>query len=120
MADQAAGKAQRAYVGAGLRQGFKDAATKFFTGRDSQHFDKKGENVSSTHSFQGVGGKYLDEGGREQGTTTYARAKQAAHSVADEIGKSAAAGVLNPSRKGDQSMQRDLEKPGSVEHDTKR
>ena len=119
MARQAATGARWSYVGASLGQGFKDAATKLFTGRDAQHFDKNGNNLSSTHSFQGVGGKYLDENGHEQGTTTYARAKQAAHSVANAIGQRAADELINSSRKGDQSMQLDSEKPTSANHDSK-
>lgn len=119
MANQAAGKAQRAYVGASLGQGFKDAATKLFTGRNAQHFDEKGENLSSMHSFQGVGGKWLDEMGHEQGTTTYGRARGAAHSVAKSIGQKAADELINPSRKGDQSMQLDSEKAASANHDSK-
>lgn len=119
MANQAARNAKLQFFGAAIGQGANDFATKLFTGRDAQHMDKDGKNLSSTHSFQGVGGKYLDENGREQGTTTYGRAKQAAHSIADEIGQSAAARVLNPSRKGDQSMQLDLEKPTSANHDSK-
>lgn len=120
MASQAAGSAKRAYVGAALGQGLKDAATKLFTGRDAQHFDEKGKTPSSIHSFQGVGGKYLDEQGVERGTTTYKRAKDAAHSVASEIGKNAAEKLINPSQKADQSMQKDSEKPDSgVDHLTK-
>lgn len=119
MARQAATGARWSYVGASLGQGFKDAATKLFTGRDAQHFDKDGNNLSSTHSFQGVGGKYLDENGREQGTTTYGQAKKAAHSVANTIGQRAADELINSSRKGDQSMQLDSEKPTSANHDSK-
>lgn len=118
MAGQAAGSARWAYVGAALGQGLKDAATKLFTGRDAQHFD--GDKLSSMHSFQGVGGKHLDNDGHEQGTTTFRQAKDAAHSVAKDIGKKAAEKLIKPSQKADQSKQVDLEKPGSgLEHDSK-
>ncbi len=117
MAGKAARGAGWSYVGATLKQGFKDAATKLFTGRDAQHFDEKGNNLSSGHSFQGVGGKYLDDTGREQGTTTYRRARDSAHRVAKSIGQKAADKLINPSQKADQSMQVDTEKPNSgLEH----
>lgn len=117
MANQAARNAKLQFFGAAIGQGAKDFATKLFTGRDAQHF-VNGQRDNSA-SFHGVGGKnYV--AGQEQGTTTYAKAKDSAHKIADEIGKSAAASILNPSRKGDQSMQRDLEKPDSVDHPTKR
>ena len=118
MAGQAAGSARWAYVGAALGQGLKDAATKLFTGRDAQHFD--GDKLSSMHSFQGVGGKHLDEQGHEQGTTTFRQAKEAVGNVAKDIGKKAAEKLIKPSQKADQSKQVDLEKPGSgLEHDSK-
>ena len=117
MARQAAGNARRAYVGAALSQGFKDAATKLFTGRDAQHFNKDGKEISSTHSFQGVGGKYLNDQGLEKGTTTYGRARDAAHSVANSIGQKAADKLIKPSQKADQSKQVDLDNPNSgLEH----
>lgn len=119
MASQAARGAGWSYVGATLKQGAKDFATKLFTGRDAQHFDKNNETLSSSYSFQGVGGKYLD-GGFEKGTTTYKRARDAAHNVAKDIGQNAADKLIKPSQKADQSKQVDLEKPGSgLEHDSK-
>ncbi len=116
MASQAARGAGWSYLGATLKQGFKDLATKAFTGRDAQHFDKEGKKISSTHSFQGVGGKYFEDD-FEKGTTTYGRARDAAHSVAKTIGQNAADKLIKPSQKADQSMQKDSEKPGSgAEH----
>lgn len=120
MAGQAAGSARWAYVGAAVGQGLKDAATKLFTGRDAQHFNEDGSKISSMHSFQGVGGKWLDDEGRELGTTTYGRAKASAQDVAKKIGQSAADKLIKPSQKADQSKQVDLDKPNSrLEHDSK-
>ena len=114
MARQAATGARWSYVGASLGQGFKDAATKLFTGRDAQHFD--GDSLSSKKSFIGVGGKYINEG-KEEGTTTYGRARDAAHNVAKNIGQNAADKLIKPSQAADQSKQVDLDNPNSsLEH----
>lgn len=117
MASQAAGSARRAYVGAALGQGLKDAATKLFTGRDAQYYE--GNVLSTMNSFHGVGGKnYVN--GQEQGTTTYGKAKETMGSIGKDIGKKAAEKLINPSRKSDQSMQKDLDKSDSgVDHLTK-
>lgn len=117
MASQAARGAGLSYLGASLKQGFKDLATKAFTGRDAQHF-VDGQRDSSK-SFHGVGGKnYV--GGQEQGTTTYGKAKETMGSIGKDIGKKAAEKLINPSQKADQSMQKDLDKPDSgVDHLTK-
>ena len=120
MASQAARGAGWSYVGATLKQGFKDLATKLFTGRDAQHFNEDGSKISSMHSFQGVGGKWLDDEGREQGTTTFGRARDAAHNIAKDIGQKAADKLIKPSQKADQSMQKDSDKPNSgAGHSTK-
>lgn len=120
MAGQAAGSARWAYVGAAFGQGLKDFATKLFTGRDAQHYGggRDGKGLSSMHSFQGVGGKYIKDG-REEGTTTYGRARDAAHKVANDIAKKAADKLIKPSQEADQSMQVDTEKPTSANHDSK-
>lgn len=122
MAGQAARGAGLSYIGASLKQGFKDLATKAFTGRDAQHYGggRDGKGLSSMHSFQGVGGKYLDDEGREQGTTTFGRARDAAHNIAKDIGQKAADKLIKPSQKADQSMQKDSDKPNSgAGHSTK-
>lgn len=119
MAGQAAGSARRAYVGAALGQGLKDAATKLFTGREAQHFDGD-DKLSTMHSIQGVGGKHIGQDGVERGTTTFKQAAEAAGNVARDIGKKAADKLINTSQKADQSKQIDLDKPGSgLEHDSK-
>ena len=109
-----------AAFGSGLIQAGKEASDAV-TGsagfkNDAQHFNDNGRDNST--SFHGVGGKnYLN--GSEQGTTTYKRAKESAGSVASDVAQKAAAKILNKSRTGDTSMQRDLEKPSSADHPSK-
>ncbi len=117
MASQAARGAGWSYVGATLKQGAKDFATKLFTGRDAQHFDGEGKTLESKDKFTGVGGKWMGRDGREDGIATYGRAKMAAKNMGEAFGKNAADKLIKPSQKADQSMQKDSEKPGSgAEH----